>query len=96
MTVEIFLVLLTAYSTASSLLTEALKKATKDKVPYNILVLIVALVVGCGGTSIYYIANDIPWTTLNIIYLILMGVANWVGAMVGYDKIKQLISQIKG
>lgn len=94
MTVELFLALLVFYSTATSLATEALKKLTKDKVPYNLLVLIVALIVGCGLTSVYYIAMDIPWTSINIIYLVLMGITNWIGAMVGYDKVKQLIGQI--
>lgn len=94
MTVEMFLTLLVFFSTATSLVTEALKKVTGDKVPYNALVLIVAMVVGCVGMEIYYIINDIPWTLINAIYLILMGIANWIGAMVGYDKIKQLISQI--
>lgn len=96
MTVELFLAMLMFYSTATSLVTEGLKKINyiKEKVPYNIVVLVVAMVVGCGLTSIYYIANGIPWTTLNIIYLVLMGIANWLGAMVGYDKVKQLIGQI--
>lgn len=94
MTVELFLTLLVFFSTATSLVTEALKKVTGDKIPYNALVLIVAMIVGCVGTAIYYMTNNIPWTAINIIYLILMGITNWIGAMVGYDKIKQLIGQM--
>lgn len=94
MTVEMFLTLLVFFSTATSLATEALKKVTGDKIAYNVLVLIVAMIVGCGGTAIYYMGSDVPWTALNIIYMVLMGIANWIGAMVGYDKIKQLIGQI--
>ena len=96
MTVEIFLTLLVFFSTATSLGTEALKKVVSEKFSSNALVLIVAMVIGCVGTGVYYIANGVEWTALNIIYLILMGIANWIGAMVGYDKIKQLISQING
>lgn len=95
MTVEIFLTLLVFFSTVTSLCTEALKKLVKEDFPSNILVLIVAMIVGCVGTGIYYLSIGIPWTAINIIYLILMGVANWVGAMVGYDKIKQLLEQIR-
>lgn len=97
MTVQIFLTLIVAFSTATSLITEAIKMIFTEseiKIPYNILVLIVAVVVACTGTAIYYLQVGIPFTALNIIYIFLMGVANWIGAMVGYDKIKQLIGQI--
>ena len=94
MTVEMFLTLIVFFSAATSLATEAFKKVTGDKIAYNVLVLIIAMVVGCAGTAIYYVSVGVPWTALNIIYLILVGIANWIGAMVGYDKMKQLISQI--
>lgn len=94
MTVEIFLTLLVFFSTATSLTTEAFKKLLGEKVAYNALVLVIALVVGCVGTAIYYVSKGIPWTLINVNYLILMGIANWIGAMVGYDKIKQLIEQL--
>ena len=94
MTVEIFLTLLVFFSTATSLATEAFKKLVGNKIPYNILVLIIAMIVGCVGVYIYYILNNIEINSINIIYLILMGIANWIGAMVGYDKIKQLINQM--
>ena len=41
MTVEIFLTLLVFFSTATSLATEAFKKLIGNKIPYNILVLII-------------------------------------------------------
>lgn len=94
MTVEIFLTLLVFFSTATSLATEAFKKLVGNKIPYNILVLIIAMIVGCVGVYVYYILNNIEINSINIIYLVLMGIANWIGAMVGYDKIKQLINQM--
>ena len=94
MTVEIFLTLLVFFSTATSLATEAFKKLIGNKIPYNILVLIIAMIVGCVGVYVYYILNNIELNSINIIYLVLMGIANWIGAMVGYDKIKQLINQM--
>ena len=94
MTVEIFLTLLVFFSTATSLATEAFKKLVGNKIPYNILVLIIAMIVGCVGVYVYYILNNIEINSINIIYLVLMGIANWIGAMVGYDKIKQLIHQM--
>lgn len=94
MTVEIFLTLLVFFSTATSLATEAFKKLVGNKIPYNILVLIIAMIVGCVGVYVYYILNNIEINSINIVYLVLMGIANWIGAMVGYDKIKQLINQM--
>lgn len=97
MTVTVFLILLTICAAATSLLTQGIKKLLDDaKVTYasNILVLIVAVIVGCGATALYYVNYQIPFNALNSVYLALMGVANWLGAMLGYDKVKQAVSQI--
>lgn len=97
MTVTAFLIILTTCAAATSLLTEGLKKfmdGLSTKYASNILVLIVALVVGCGVTALYYVNYHVTFTALNIIYLVLMGVANWLGATLGYDKVRQTIEQI--
>lgn len=99
MTVTVFLILLTVCAVVTSLLTEGIKKFLDSmKISYasNILVLIVALVIGCGATAIYYINYQVPFNALNSVYLALMGIANWLGAMLGYDKVRQAIEQIKG
>lgn len=97
MTLTAFLIILAACSAATSLLTEGVKKFLDEiKVKYasNVIVLIIALLVGGSVTAIYYIALDIPCTLLNLIYLLLMGIANWLGAMLGYDRVRQTITQI--
>ena len=97
MTVTAFLVLLTVFATITALVTEAVKKfLNEQKVKYasNIVVLLVALIVGCGGTAIYYVNFQVPFNALNSVYLALMGIANWIGSMVGYDKVKQAIAQL--
>lgn len=97
MTVTSFLVLLTVFATITALVTEAVKKfLNEQKVKYasNIVVLLVALIVGCGGTAIYYVNFQVPFNALNSVYLALMGIANWIGSMVGYDKVKQAIAQL--
>lgn len=99
MTVTIFLLLLTLFATITALATEAAKKFLDDqKIRYasNIVVLIVAMIVGCGGTAIYYVNYSVPFNALNSVYLALMGIANWIGAMVGYDKVKQAVMQLGG
>ena len=99
MTVTTFLILLTICVIVILLVSEGVKKFLDElKVKYasNILVLIVALIIGCGATALYYVNYQVPFTALNSVYLALMGLANWLGAMLGYDKVKQAISQIGG
>lgn len=97
MTATAFLIILAACAAATSLLTEGVKKlldGLRIKYAPNILVLIISMIAGCGVTAIYYISCGIPGTLLNIIYLFLMGIANWLGATLGYDKVVQTIAQI--
>lgn len=97
MTVQIFLMLLTVFSTVTSIVTQGVKAfldTTKATYSSNIVALFVAVIVGAGGTIIYYIANGIEWTLLNYIMIFIMALANWLGAMLGYDKVKQAITQI--
>lgn len=97
MTVTLFITMLTLGAGVTSLLTEAIKKAYSNagkEYSANIVALINAVVVGCGGTAIMYMLKAIPWTVNNIICLVLMGVAVWMASMVGYDKIIQLLKQL--
>lgn len=94
MTVTLFITMLTAFGIISSLITEAIKKATQETIPYNILVAIIAAVVGWGGGAAVYVIFGLAWTASNIVALILLAPACWLGAMLGYDKIVQSIEQI--
>lgn len=99
MTMTAFLIILSACAVITSLMTEALKiLLDESSINYavNILVLIVALIVGCSATALYYVNYQVPFNALNSVYLALMGVANWLGSMLGYDKVRQSIYQIKG
>lgn len=98
MTITLFLALIVVFAMAVSLLTEAVKKFFEgSKVTYssNVIVLIVSVIVGIGGTAMAYITLGIAFTMPNIIAMVLMAVAVWVGAMLGYDKVIQMIEQIK-
>lgn len=97
MTFETFLILLAILSVITSLFTEGVKHILDlFKVNYasNIVVLFVSVIVGGVGTVLFYLFNDYAWTTLNIICIFLMVSANWLGSMLGYDKIMQAITQI--
>lgn len=99
MTYEVFIMLVMAFSVITSLFVEAGKKLLDSlKVGYatNILVLCVAIIVGGFGTAFFYVFNNIVFTASNIICIILMICANWLVSMIGYDKVVQAITQLKG
>ena len=99
MTIQIFLILLTLFATMTSLFTEAFKKlldGANKSYSANIVASVAAALVGGVGTVLYYIIVGLPWTPINIICIPLMIIANWLGATLGYDKVKQTILQIKG
>ena len=99
MSFEIFLFLLAAFSIITSLFVEATKKLlNSSKVNYasNILVLCISALVGGFGTAFFYVWNDIAFTSTNIICIFLMVCANWLVSMLGYDKVVQAITQLKG
>lgn len=92
----IFMILLSVFSVITTLVTEGIKNIVTDKenLPYNIVALISSLIIGGVGTAAYYQLNSIPFTTNNIIYIVLMGLASGLVSMVGFDKVKQAITQI--
>lgn len=97
MTLTLFMTLLVILAVCVSLITEAVKKFLDEagvKYSSNIVVLIVAVIVGAGGTALMYLFLGIAFTPPNIVVLI-VAVAVWVGAMVGYDKVIQMMEQLK-
>jgi hypothetical protein len=96
MTVNMFLILLSAFSVLSGLITEGIKNLLDDKknLSCNLLALCVALIVGVVGCGVYYQLRGIPFDVNNVIYMILLGLASGLGSMVGYDKVKQTIEQL--
>lgn len=98
MTLTLFMALLVILAVCVSLITEAVKKFLDEaevKYSSNVVVLIVALLVGAGGTALMYLFMGIAFTPPNIVCMVLMAVAVWVGAMVGYDKVIQMMEQLK-
>lgn len=91
-----FLILLSVFSALSSLVTECVKDLIFDKanLPYNLIALGCACVIGSAGTAVYYRLTAAPFTADRILCMILMGLASGLTAMVGFDKIKQALKQI--
>ena len=96
MSVMAFLFLLTIFSTITSLVVEAIKRVIDDKenLAYNIIVLVVALIVGFIGTLLFFFFTHESIDMFHMVFAILMGFASCIGAMVGYDRVKQCIEQL--
>lgn len=98
MTLSLFMALIVILAVAVSLITEAVKKFLDDaKKTYssNMVVLMVAVIVGVGGTALAYLFLGIAFTLTNVLCMALMAIAVWVGAMLGYDKVIQMLEQLK-
>lgn len=86
------MILLAIASTLTSLITEAIKKLVpKSVMPANILAAIVAVLVGALTSFGYIILCDVLVTPKVCVYIVVLIVATWLSAMLGYDKIKQTI-----
>jgi hypothetical protein len=97
MSITLFITILTIGGMVTALLTEAIKKMyanMKKDYSANIIALVNAIVVGCGGTAVVYMLMNIPWTVNNIICMVLMTVAVWIASMLGFDKVLQTVNQI--
>lgn len=97
MSIALFITILTIGGMVTALLTEAIKKMyanMKKDYSANIIALVNAVVVGCGGTAVVYMLMNIPWTVNNIICMVLMTVAVWIASMLGFDKVLQTVNQI--
>lgn len=98
MTITLFMALLVILSAVVALFTEAVKcliEGVGGKYASNVVVLVVAIITGIGGTGIAYIFMGIPFIPPNILCMVLMALAVWVGSMVGYDKVLQTLEQVK-
>lgn len=93
MTFEIFLVLLSICSVVTSLTTQFVKKFLQD-IASNIIVLVTGIIVALAVAAVYAVFKDLPVTTSNIIYCILLCIGSGFGAILGYKTIKDTANQI--
>lgn len=97
MTVAIFGILLIALGGFTNILVEFVKNlfANKEmKVDPQIIAIVCGLLVGIIGTAIYYVVFGIPFTALNIVWILLESLCVVIGSQVGYDKLWSVIKAI--
>ena len=97
-TITIFATLLTILVACNTLITQAIKVAfdkNGKKYSSNLIALITSIAIGGLGSIIAYIFLGITFNIYSIICIPLFMIAIWIGSMMGYDKVFQLIEQIK-
>lgn len=95
---EIFLIGLLLTSTLTGLVTEAIKRIMDDlKLDYyaNILSGGVAAILAMAIGVIYVVLTGVGFTAQNVTCIIALAFLSWLCAMVGYDKVIQVITQFK-
>ena len=93
-TMEIFLFGLTLCATMSGLVTEAVKKtfpAFDKKVGSTILAAICSVIVALAVCALYILYAGVAITTQVIAAIVVFVILSWIGATVGYDKVRQAI-----
>ena len=77
-------------------ITEAIKTFKKESESYsaNLIAGIVAVVLSVAIAAAYIIMMEATLTAKLAVYLIALMLFSWLGAMLGFDKVTQMILQI--
>lgn len=99
MTLESFITILVMSATASSVAVEMIKTLlNKAGISYRTMfvAVITAFLVGAAEMMTYTISREMEITTMTILYAVCMGIANTIGATVGYDTVTDFINALFG
>jgi hypothetical protein len=97
MNVTLFLVLFTICEVVTPLVVEGIKAEFKGfgKTCNATLVALIVSITVSGTCGIFaYINQGIDFTVTNSFYILFLMGANWLGATLGYDKVKQMLIAI--
>lgn len=97
MSLELFISILVISATATSIMIEIIKTLLDNAdITYKTMpvAVIVAFVIGVVEIIIHAISNGFSWITLA--YAVCMGIANTIGATVGYDTVKAFVYALFG
>lgn len=95
---DVFMIGLLVVSTLTGLTTEAVKRilsALNVNYQSNILSGIVAVVLSAAIGVCYVLVANVGFTAMSIVTIIALAFMSWMSAMVGYDKVVQVIGQFK-
>lgn len=99
MELNVFLILLLAVSLLTGLVTEGIKKPMDEAgrvYRSNLIAGAVAIILSVAIDAAYVIITETALNDKLAVYLIALVLLSWLSSMLGYDKVKQTILQIKG
>lgn len=99
MTLDLFIFLLLGCSALTGLITEGIKMLLDEySINYypNTLAGIVSLIASALVIVAFITLNDAIIDSHTIVYAVGLFLSSWLSAMLGYDKVIQTISQLKG
>lgn len=79
----------------TNIVVQVVKNVTWDKIPTNLLALIVAFVVTAGAAVVYITVMAITFEWYMVILCIAIAFCVAFAAMFGFDKLKQMFEQIQ-
>ena len=85
-------------SVVTNITVEAIKKILNNgdtKYSSNLLAVIVAIVMAIAVCGTYLVMNGIAFTTKVVVEMLIMTYGSFLVATVGYDKVMQMINQLK-
>lgn len=92
--ISLLLTIVFALMVGTNIITEVIKKLTWDKVPTNILVVIIAEFLTLASGVAYAEINGITIVWYYVVGAIVAGIFVAYSAMFGFDKLRQAIAQI--
>lgn len=92
--VSAILVIVFGLMVVTNIITEVIKKLTWDKVPTNILVVLIAEFLTLASGAAYAEINGITIVWYYVVGAIIAGIFVAYSAMFGFDKLRQAVTQI--
>lgn len=80
----------------TNIIVQVIKSVTWDKIPTNLLALIVAFIVTACAAAVYITVMAITFQWYMVIVCIAIAFCVAFAAMFGFDKLKQMFEQIEG
>ena len=80
----------------TNIITEVLKKLTWDKLPTNVLVVLIAELLTLASGVAYWQINNLTMTWYVAVAMFVVGLLVAYAAMFGFDKLKQALEQMGG
>lgn len=91
---NILLAVVFALMVVTNIVTEVLKKVTWDKLPTNLLVVIIAEALTLMTGAAYAQMNSLTVSWYHIVGAVVVGIFVSYAAMFGFDKLRQTVEQV--